>query len=89
MDTCRGHYNNVSCVLFHPRQELILSKLKQMIFFLTEDVSKINSLLFALFFIVGKVILSEKSTLQRDDQSVTLRCLLRSLCRFLVVMLFL
>ena len=25
MDTCRGHYNNVSCVLFHPRQELILS----------------------------------------------------------------
>ena len=26
MDTCRGHYNNVSCVLFHPRQDLILSK---------------------------------------------------------------
>lgn len=25
MDTCRGHYNNVSCVVFHPRQELILS----------------------------------------------------------------
>ena len=25
VDTCRGHYNNVSCVLFHPRQELILS----------------------------------------------------------------
>lgn len=25
MDTCRGHYYNVSCVLFHPRQELILS----------------------------------------------------------------
>ena len=26
VDTCRGHYNNVSCTLFHPRQELILSK---------------------------------------------------------------
>ena len=25
MDTCRGHYNNVSCVLFHPRQDLIIS----------------------------------------------------------------
>jgi len=25
VDTCRGHYNNVSCVIFHPRQELILS----------------------------------------------------------------
>lgn len=25
VDTCRGHYNNVSCVLFHPKQELILS----------------------------------------------------------------
>ena len=25
VDTCRGHYNNVSCTLFHPRQELILS----------------------------------------------------------------
>lgn len=25
VDTCRGHYNNVSCCLFHPRQELILS----------------------------------------------------------------
>ncbi|KAK2573204.1 Coatomer subunit alpha [Acropora cervicornis] len=25
VDTCRGHYNNVSCVMFHPRQELILS----------------------------------------------------------------
>ena len=25
MDTCRGHYNNVSCCLFHPRQEMILS----------------------------------------------------------------
>lgn len=25
MDTCRGHYNNVSCVLFHPRQEYLLS----------------------------------------------------------------
>lgn len=27
VDTCRGHYNNVSSALFHPRQELILSKL--------------------------------------------------------------
>ena len=26
VDTCRGHYNNVSCVLFHPRQDLILSE---------------------------------------------------------------
>ena len=25
VDTCRGHYNNVSCVMFHPRQDLILS----------------------------------------------------------------
>jgi coatomer protein complex subunit alpha (xenin) len=25
VDTCRGHYNNVSCCLFHPRQEYILS----------------------------------------------------------------
>lgn len=25
VDTCRGHYNNVSCVIFHPRQELIMS----------------------------------------------------------------
>ena len=25
VDTCRGHYNNVSCCMFHPRQELILS----------------------------------------------------------------
>nr|NVI69601.1 coat protein (coatomer) alpha [Cucujiformia] len=25
VDTCRGHYNNVSCVIFHPRQELLLS----------------------------------------------------------------
>ena len=25
VDTCRGHFNNVSCVLFHPRQELIIS----------------------------------------------------------------
>lgn len=25
VDTFRGHYNNVSCVIFHPRQELILS----------------------------------------------------------------
>lgn len=25
VDSCRGHYNNVSCVMFHPRQELILS----------------------------------------------------------------
>ena len=26
VDTCRGHYNNVSCCLFHPRQELIISE---------------------------------------------------------------
>ena len=27
MDTCRGHYNNVSCAIFHPnpKQELIIS----------------------------------------------------------------
>jgi hypothetical protein len=25
VDTMRGHTNNVSCVLFHPRHELILS----------------------------------------------------------------
>lgn len=25
MDTCRGHYNNVSCVIFHPRQDVIVS----------------------------------------------------------------
>ena len=25
MDTCRGHFNNVSCCLFHPRQEVLLS----------------------------------------------------------------
>jgi len=25
VDTLRGHMNNVSCVIFHPRQELILS----------------------------------------------------------------
>ncbi len=25
VDTLRGHYNNVSCVIFHPHQELILS----------------------------------------------------------------
>ena len=25
VDTCRGHFNNVSCAIFHPRQELILS----------------------------------------------------------------
>ena len=25
VDTCRGHYNNVSSVVFHPRQELIIS----------------------------------------------------------------
>ena len=24
VDTCRGHYNNVSCAIFHPRLELIL-----------------------------------------------------------------
>lgn len=27
VDTCRGHYNNVSSALFHPRQELIISKI--------------------------------------------------------------
>ena len=25
VDTCRGHFNNVSCAIFHPRQEMILS----------------------------------------------------------------
>lgn len=25
VDTCRGHYNNVSCVIFHAKQDLILS----------------------------------------------------------------
>ena len=25
MDTCRGHYNNVSCAIFHPKQEMIIS----------------------------------------------------------------
>lgn len=25
VDTCRGHYNNVSCVLFHARQEVMIS----------------------------------------------------------------
>jgi coatomer protein complex subunit alpha (xenin) len=25
VDTCRGHYNNVSSAIFHPRQELIIS----------------------------------------------------------------
>ena len=25
VDTCRGHYNNVSCAVFHPRQDVILS----------------------------------------------------------------
>lgn len=25
MDSCRGHFNNVSSAIFHPRQELILS----------------------------------------------------------------
>ncbi|TRY70317.1 hypothetical protein TCAL_08254 [Tigriopus californicus] len=25
VDTCRGHYNNVSSVIFHPRQDLIIS----------------------------------------------------------------
>ena len=28
VDTCRGHYNNVSCVIFHPCQELLLSNSK-------------------------------------------------------------
>ena len=31
VDTCRGHYNNVSSALFHPRQELILSKCDQIL----------------------------------------------------------
>ena len=26
VDTCRGHFNNVSSAIFHPHQELILSK---------------------------------------------------------------
>jgi len=26
VDTCRGHYNNVSCVMFHPRMDLIISE---------------------------------------------------------------
>lgn len=25
VDTCRGHYNNVTCAIFHPRKDLILS----------------------------------------------------------------
>merc|ERR1719340_211173 len=25
VDTCRGHYNNVSCVIFHPRQDVMVS----------------------------------------------------------------
>lgn len=25
VDSCRGHYNNVSCVLFHPKADLIIS----------------------------------------------------------------
>lgn len=25
VDSCRGHFNNVSSAIFHPRQELILS----------------------------------------------------------------
>jgi coatomer protein complex subunit alpha (xenin) len=25
VDTLRGHVNNVSCVIFHPKQELIIS----------------------------------------------------------------
>lgn len=25
LDTCRGHYNNVSCAIFHPRGDLLLS----------------------------------------------------------------
>lgn len=25
VDTMRGHFNNVSCALFHPRSDLILS----------------------------------------------------------------
>lgn len=26
VDTCRGHFNNVSSAIFHPHQELILSE---------------------------------------------------------------
>lgn len=25
VDTCRGHFNNVSCAIFHPRQDMIIS----------------------------------------------------------------
>ena len=25
VDTCRGHYSNVSCAIFHPRQDVIIS----------------------------------------------------------------
>ena len=35
VDTCRGHYNNVSCALFHPRQDLILSEIDMLIFLLS------------------------------------------------------
>ena len=35
VDTCRGHYNNVSCVMFHPRQELILSKWTKWLYFIS------------------------------------------------------
>ena len=37
VDTCRGHYNNVSSALFHPRQELILSKNFYFILFTFND----------------------------------------------------
>jgi len=56
VDTCRGHYNNVSCVIFHARQDLILSNgedksirvwdmTKRFVFF----VSKLNNLLCFFF----------------------------------------
>ena len=25
VDACRGHYSNVNCVIFHPRQDILLS----------------------------------------------------------------
>ena len=47
VDTCRGHYNNVSCVIFHPRQDLVSQKLPSHV--IIKDVihltRQINSLL--------------------------------------------
>ena len=47
VDTCRGHYNNVSCVIFHPRQDLVSLKLPSHV--IIKDVihltRQINSLL--------------------------------------------